>query len=43
MYHDLMLFLVRCIDNLITYHPESVESPQLTCEFLWRKAIEVLR
>jgi hypothetical protein len=43
MYHELMLFLIRCIDNSITPYPEPVESSQLPCESLGRKIFEVLR
>ena len=43
MYHELMLVLVRRIDNPIAPDAELVECSQLTCEFPGRKIAEVLR
>jgi len=43
MYHELMLFLVHCIDNSVAPYPEPVEFSQLTCELVGRKIAEVLR
>jgi hypothetical protein len=42
MYHELMLFLIRCIDNSITPYPEPVEFSQFTCEPVGGKIFEVL-
>ena len=42
MYRELMLFLVRCVNNSITPYTELVESSQFTCEFVGRKIVEIL-